>query len=69
MNSVSNVGYYMRNCEIHTGYQVLVIVRLVTSMQLKRIDYMAQMGQTGITYRILVGHLLETVYLEDRGHS
>jgi hypothetical protein len=65
MNSMSDMGYYMRKCGIHTGYQVLVIVRLVISRELKRVDHMAQMGQTGITCRILVGHLLENMYLED----
>jgi len=44
MNSVSNVGYYMRNCRIHTGYQVLVIIKLITSRQLNRVDYMSQIG-------------------------
>jgi len=44
MNSVSNVGYYMRNCRIHRGYQLLVIIRLITSRQLNAVDYMSQIG-------------------------
>lgn len=57
---MSDVGCYMGKCGFSTGYLVLVIVRLLTSRKHK-----AQIGQTGIMYRHLVGHLLENVTLED----